>query len=97
MYAIRSYYATIALSIISVVFFAIIASSASKETEVSENSVLVIKLDHPIVEQQQDDFNFDLDFMGLQNTGQLGLNKILSAIKSAKDDEKIKGIFLDLS
>ena len=56
------------------------------------NSVMVMKLQGTINEQGQE------DVMG-QITGnsfnQLGLNEILSAIKKAKNEDKIKGIYLE--
>ena len=55
-----------------------------------DNSVMVMKLQGTINEQGQE------DVMG-QITGnsfnQLGLNEILSAIKKAKNEDKIKGIY----
>uniref|UniRef100_UPI003FF05C2B signal peptide peptidase SppA n=1 Tax=Prevotella sp. TaxID=59823 RepID=UPI003FF05C2B len=57
-----------------------------------DNSVMVMKLQGTINEQGQE------DVMG-QITGnsfnQLGLNEILSAIKKAKNEDKIKGIYLE--
>ncbi len=74
------------------------ASVSMKQQKVNTESVLQIKLNYPIVEQQQDDFNFKVNLLsGYQMQKKVGLNKILQAIKIAKDDENIKGIFLDLS
>ena len=57
-----------------------------------DNSVMVMKLQGTINEQGQE------DVMG-QITGnsfnQLGLNEILSAIKKTKNEDKIKGIYLE--
>ncbi len=86
----------VVLSILMVfVIGGIIAAASSNEEEIKENSVLVMKLNMPIVEQQQD--NIKVNFMKFDNLSSLGLNKILEMIKKAKNDENIKGIFLDLS
>ncbi len=86
------------LSMISMIFMFVIAASATKKAEVQPQSVLIIKLNNPIVEQQPDDFNFDFNLFGdLAGTKKLGLNKILSSIKSAKNDDNIKGIFLNVA
>ncbi len=89
--------AMVGMSILSMIFFIGIAASSSKDAETQENSVLWVKLNQPVVEQQQDNFNLNLDIIGLANSSKIGLNKILPAIKRAKDDENIKGIFLDLT
>ena len=74
------------------------ASISMKQQKVENESVLQIKLNYPIVEQQQDNFTFNLNLLsGYQMQKKIGLNKILQAIKNAKNDENIKGIFLDLS
>lgn len=89
---------SIVMSILSLMFFASIANSKSKTSETPKNSVLQIKLNYPIVEQQQDDFYPNLDFLsGFANSKSLGLNKIKAALKNAKTDENIKGIFLEVS
>lgn len=89
--------ATVLISILSIIFIIAFAAGASSKTEVQENTVLVIKLNQPIVEQQQGDLDFNIDFMGLANPSSLGLNKIIKAIDKAKNDENIKGIYLNLS
>lgn len=87
--------AMVAFSLIWSIFFSIIVGIASLSKSTPEESVLTIKLDREIVEQQQGN-GFSFNFAGLQNSSSLGLNKILKAIKSAKTDENIKGIFMDL-
>ncbi|MBN2894024.1 MAG: signal peptide peptidase SppA [Bacteroidales bacterium] len=87
----------ILVSVFSTLIIGSLVASASKETKLEDNTVLVMKLNSPIVEQQQDDFNLNLDFMDLASASPMGLNKILDAIEKAKNDEKIKGIFLDIT
>lgn len=90
-------FATVVFSILSVIGLIIIAAAAAGNDDIQENTVLVVKLNQPIIEQQQDDLDLDLDFMSFANPTGLGLNKILKAIENAKDDDNIKGIYLDLS
>lgn len=87
----------LALFIVLVVgIFAIIIKSSKKEVEVKEKSVLTLKLNKPIRELSKDSpfSNVDLPLPG--SMGTLGLNKIKKAIKEASQDERIKGIFLNL-
>ena len=86
------------LGILWLIMVLVMASASMKQQKVDTESVLQIKLDYPIVEQQQDDFTFNLNLLsGYKMQKKVGLNKILQAIKTAKDDDNIKGIFLDLS
>src|SRR5688572_13469935 len=76
-----------------------IASVASSDEEVSidENSVLELKLDKPIAERKADDPFTDLGIpmMGVRND--LGLQEIKDAIRKAKADKNIDGIYLNVS
>ncbi|MEA3452649.1 MAG: S49 family peptidase, partial [Bacteroidota bacterium] len=88
----------VVLSLLSISIFSSIASQASKKDEIPEKSVLHIKLNREVVEQQQDIFDVNMDFLGgFVNPQSLGLNKILAALKNAKEDENIKGIYLEVS
>ena len=83
------------------IFFSIIASIASfaKKTTVviDNNSVLTLKLDQPIPDRTSDNPLGDFDFASMQSKKAQGLDNLLSVIKRAGEDSKIKGIFLDLS
>ena len=75
------------------VFFSLIGMlMSSSKPSLHDNSVMVMKLQGTINEQAQE------NVMG-QITGgsfnQLGLNEILSSIKKAKKEDKIKGIYLE--
>jgi len=73
---------------------AIIAATTSKEITIPSNSVLQIRLDNPVVDRTP---KMPL-FIDLGSFGKtIGLNDILKNLKKAKKDEKIRGIFLDLS
>lgn len=69
---------------------------SSKDTSVSDNTILHIKLDQPIVDRGPED-QFNLDFGIFSKISPLGLNQILKNIREAKDDNRVPGIFLDLS
>ncbi|NVO04248.1 MAG: signal peptide peptidase SppA, partial [Bacteroidetes bacterium] len=87
--------------VISAFFFMMIvglASLSSKEvTVIQDNSVLYLKLDEQIVERATENPFDNFDFMSFSSEKSSGLNDILQSIKKAKADDKIKGIFLELS
>lgn len=65
-------------------------------TKVKDNSILHLNFDTPIVERGNDK-EFQIDFATFEPKMNLGLNDILADIKKASKDDKIKGIFLDIS
>lgn len=79
----------VALSVMSIV--GMVASASATQT-VEKNSVLVLKLNGSIDEQGTDNTIGKLTGNYIPSTG---LNDILSAIKKAKDEENIKGIYID--
>lgn len=79
----------VALSVMSIVGM---VASASATQSVEKNSVLVLKLNGSIDEQGTDNTIGKLTGNYIPS---IGLNDILSAIKKAKDEENIKGIYID--
>lgn len=77
-----------ALSVMSLV--GMVASTEST-TVVDDNSVLVINLSGIIDEQSQD--NLVGELIG-STVGSSGLNDMLNAIRKAKDNDRIKGIYI---
>lgn len=73
-----------------------LASSSDKDVNIEDNSVLKLELNGTISERAPEssplDFLSQLNPMGSVET--LGLNDVLSAIKKAKENEDIKGIYL---
>ena len=67
-------------------------ASGDSTPEVSNNSVMVLNLSGVIDEQGQEDFLGALTGNTMSN---LGLDNMLSAIKKAKDNDKIKGIYIE--
>lgn len=87
-----------------IVFFilsGIIASMASfaekKTVTIEDNSVLKIQLDKPIPERTPVNPFSKFNFNGLDEMNVLGLNDIIKQIERAKTDDRIKGIYLDVS
>jgi protease-4 len=77
------------------IFIGIISiSSAEKKVSVAENSVLHIKLNGNIVEREIDDPFAELGFPG-NGPREMGLKEIKEAIRHAKSDDNISGIFLE--
>ena len=81
--------------ILTLVFIGLASSAASEEAiEIEENSVLKIELNLPIVERDMEDPFSSFLFPGT-NTGAIGLLSLKEAIKKAKNDANIRGIYLD--
>jgi len=68
-----------------------------EDMRVEDNSVLRLTLANPIKDRAPHDPLRDFNFATFQPNKSLGLNDILRNIEKAKNDEKIKGIFLDIS
>jgi protease-4 len=68
-----------------------------KTITVEPNSVLHVSFKYPIKERTAKNPLMNLGLLGLEENKELGLNDILANIKKAKEDDQIKGIFLDES
>ena len=75
-------------------FLSVIAAREDK-VEVSENSVLHLRLNKPIVERESNVPISPLELLPGAEGGALGLIDILQAIKYASNDDNIKGIYLE--
>lgn len=79
------------------VLIGLVGSLASeKKVEVSDNSVLHLKIEGPVTEMQVDNPLAGLPLPGAAEPG-IGLLQLKGAIDHAKSDDKIKGIFLECS
>ncbi|MFP4091766.1 MAG: signal peptide peptidase SppA [Cyclobacteriaceae bacterium] len=76
-----------------IMVFAIIGAASEQELEVEANSVLRLELNKPIVERDTEDPFSSILLPG--TNGVIGLINLREAIKKAKNDENIKGIYLD--
>ena len=82
--------------LIGIVIIASIASSSKNTPEIEDNTVLHLKLNAPITERSSENPLEDLDLpISTGEPTSLGLVEILQAIKDAKEDAKIKGIYLN--
>lgn len=82
------------IGIIFVISLVGMAASDSATTQVKENSVFVLKLKGLIDERATDDMGM-LGLLTGDDMGTLGLDDILSAINKAKENEDIKGIYIE--
>lgn len=76
---------------------AIGSSTKKKPFSVKEKSILHLKLDKEIPERSSNNPFSSFDFSSMSETQEPGVNEIVDLIKDAKEDEKIKGILLELS
>lgn len=72
------------------------SSTSGNEVTINKNSVLELKLDQPISERKGKDPFEELGFANQFGSGGYGLDEIKTAIRKAKNDDKIKGIFLNV-
>ena len=78
------------------VFIGIVSvASSEKEVELSDASVLHLKLNRPIVERKTEDPFEALSEAFGDGQGAIGLKELKEAIYHAKEDDKIEGIFLE--
>ena len=88
----------VALSIIGLIIFAVvimgILASGNKSITAKENSVFVLKLEGEVTERAEDASPL-ASLFGMAGVDQMGLDDILSAIKKAKEDKNIKGIYIE--
>lgn len=83
---------TVVATILGIISIAGMVASSNLGAPVEKNSILRIPLKGEIQEQAQD--NPMAQFTGEENTA-LGLDELLRAIEKAKDNENVKGIYLE--
>ena len=64
---------------------------------IKSQSLLILKLDGKIVERKSNNPFEDLEIPGIKVSNTTGLNQILECIEKAKTDDRIKGVYLELS
>jgi protease-4 len=91
--------AFVALILFCLTFFVVIAvsSSGGEEQEVKESSVLELDLDVPINEIEKESPFAGLPFPGAPASRPVGLAQLRQTIEHAKNDPKIKGIYLNVT
>ncbi|HNX07495.1 MAG TPA: S49 family peptidase, partial [Bacteroidales bacterium] len=87
--------------IMFIIFISMVVSLASfsKKTavEVKQNSVLTLKLDQAIPDRTSENPFGAMDFLSMKSNKVMGLDHLLKTIDKAANNDKIKGIFLDLT
>lgn len=83
--------------LIIIITVSIVAGTSDKTVSVSDNSILEISFSNEIVERAGKNPLENFDFSSMKPTKSLGLYDITTAIKGAAKDDKIKGIYLNLS
>ncbi|MFZ6052113.1 signal peptide peptidase SppA [Halocola ammonii] len=68
----------------------------TKTVQVKDQSVLNVELNGPVVERMSND-GFNFNFNTFEPLEVMGLNEILNSFEKAKNDDKIEGVFLDLT
>lgn len=88
----------IAIGVLFLIFFIFIAMvssfSSSDKYVLKDNTVLTLKLEG-VLSDRVDEENPLLALLGQNSTTALGLDDILSSIKKAKENDKIKGIYIN--
>lgn len=89
----------VVLTVLWFILIIVAVSTLGKESEVAvlQNSVLHVTLNHEITERTIPNPLEGLDVPGLTMTSSLGLDDIVQRLRAAATDDRIKGIYLDLS
>ena len=82
--------------IIGAIIVVAVVSSGNSPAEIKDNTVLVIKLDHQILEKAPSNPLKDFSFLSFSSDNTLGLNDILDNIDRAAHDSKIRYILLNV-
>ncbi|MCD8093697.1 MAG: signal peptide peptidase SppA [Bacteroides sp.] len=81
----------VVLFFISILVFFSAISSSEAETQVRKNSIMMLELNGTLAERSQDN---PFDFLLGNSYNVYGLDDILSSIKKAKENDDIKGIYI---
>lgn len=82
---------SVVLFFISILVVFSMASASESETQVRKNSVMMLDLNGTLTERSREN---PLDFLMQDDYRTYGLDDILSSIKKAKENENIKGIYI---
>lgn len=79
--------------LVCVIFLMAMALGSDEKYNLKENTVLTLKLEGVLAERVNS--NPLMEMLGLSETNQVGLDDVLGSIKKAKENDKIKGIYID--
>ena len=96
-FTLASLFAILLSFVVLFFFIAALASSGEKETKIKDHSILKMKLNSDIHERSSNNPFENLNFLTGEIDKSTGLNDILEAIETAKTDDRIDGIYLDIS
>ncbi len=80
------------LFFVFIIILVSVVSSAEKPVEIKHNSILYLDFKKQIVDRQPAE---TIDLPGFSMGNKLGLNSLLLNIKKAKEDDNIKGIYIE--
>ncbi len=86
--------AGIVFTILGIISLIGMVATSDTETKVKENSIFELRLDGTIEERSQAEDPFS-KLLGAASTTTYGLDDILSSIKKAKNNDNIKGIYIE--
>ena len=89
--------ASILLILILVGTISALTSFKDQIVTIKSQSLLMLKLDGRIVERKSNNPFEGIELPGIKMSNTTGLNQILKCIEKAKTDDRIKGIYLELS
>ncbi len=97
-YTLATIVGIVILSVIAGILFMIsiagLVASGSASTKAEKNSVFVLKMDGIVSERAEDGGPLNA-ILGQADMETLGLDDIISAIRKAKDDDNIRGIYIE--
>ena len=97
-YTLATIVGIVILSVIAGILFMIsiagLVASGSASTKAEKNSVFVLKMDGVVSERAEDGGPLNA-ILGQADMESLGLDDIISAIRKAKDDDNIRGIYIE--
>ena len=88
--------ALVAMILLCVIIVAIISASGGEEVKVRESSILKLDLDVPVIETEKESA-FAFSMLDGNAPKPIGLAQLRQTIEHAKDDDNIKGIFVNVS
>ena len=101
----KAFFASLAAIVVATLLFIFLigglvsslATMGEQSITVKDHSLLILKLDNRIVERKSNNPFEDIELPGMEKSSTTGLNQIFHAIRQAKNDDKIRGIYLELS
>ena len=85
------------LLLVGIMIIAAIAAGGDQPVTIKDKSILEIKLNKQLVDRGSENPLSNFNFFTMNPDSNIGLNTILGNIEKAKTDEKIKGIYLNVT